>query len=88
MLYTRVAKDRVPLCLGLSLAEQEYYIINGYKLKAHTQVKKFRSLELCYIGLYHRKTILSFSTLHLKEMYPISVYFGMFIQLITTISLL
>ena len=36
-------------------------------LKAHTQVKKFQSLKLCYIGLYHRKSILSFSTLNLKE---------------------
>ena len=36
-------------------------------LKAHTQVKKFQSLKLWYIALYHRKSILSFSTLHLKE---------------------
>ena len=30
-------------------------------LKAHAQVKKFQSLKLCYIGLYHRKSILHFS---------------------------
>ena len=29
--------------------------------------KKFQSLNLCYLGFYHSKSILSFSTFHLKE---------------------
>ena len=33
------------------------------------KLKKFQSLKLCYIGLYHRKSKLSFSTLHLKGIY-------------------
>ena len=52
------------------------------------ELKKLTSLNLCHSGLYQRKSILSFSTLHLKKMYAISVYFGMVIQLLTTISLL
>ena len=27
----------------------------------------FQSLIVCYLGIYHRKSILSFCTLHLKE---------------------
>ena len=47
-------------------------IIQGKTLKtvkAHTQVKKFQSLKLSYTGLYHRKSILSPPTLHLKGIY-------------------
>ena len=52
-------------------------------LKANTQVEKFQSLKLCYIGLYHRKSIgpITFPPSPFeRDMYPISVYFGMFIQ--------
>ena len=31
------------------------------------ELKKLISLNLCYLGLYHRKSILSFSTFRLKE---------------------
>ena len=49
-------------CIHRIMAHQ---VLND--LKAHTQVKKFQSFKLCYIGLYHRKSILHFSSLHLKE---------------------
>ena len=41
----------------------------GLKVTGPTapELKKLTSLNLCYLGLYHRKSILSFSTLHLKE---------------------
>ena len=55
------------LCVALiTLSRKKVHFF----LKAHTQVKKFRSLKLCYIGLYHRTSIISFSTLHLKSYIP------------------
>ena len=45
-------------------------------------LKKGQSSNLCYLGLglYHRQSILSFFTLYVKDMYPISMYSGMLIQ--------
>ena len=60
----------IEICLLQFLNNFEYaesYFIKPVLLKAHTQVQKFQSLKLCYIGLYHRTSILSSSTLHLKE---------------------
>ena len=42
------------------------FSVKGTSLIA-PNLKKIHSLNLCYLGLYHRKYILSFSTLHLKE---------------------
>ena len=50
------------------------------------EFKKLTSLNLCYLGLYHLKSIIFLHPPFERDMYPISVYFGMFIQLITIIS--
>ena len=59
--HTRSGAEPKTETLGIALI-----VLKGLSRVPHT-LKKFQSLNLCYLGLDHRKSILSFSDLHLKE---------------------
>ena len=69
-LIHRVLKTYLLFLSTIRLQHRTTYPKLTTLLKGLSQVPQtLKSLNLCYLGLYRRKSILSFSNLHLKEIY-------------------